>query len=83
MVKQKSVEDNLLSIIQAPSESFQKASYKLLSTNIVEKAQGLSASLEFSHSEGNIADAITVHDSFPEALLTKVVSRKPISSEIQ
>jgi hypothetical protein len=62
MVKQKSVEDNLLSIIQAPSESFQKASYKLLSTNIVEQAQGLSASLEFSHSEGNIAAvALTIH----------------------
>lgn len=70
MVKQKSVEDNLLSIIQAPSESFQKASYKLLSTNIVEQAQGLSASLEFSHSEGNIADAITVHGFLSRSSLT-------------
>lgn len=52
LVKQKSVEDELLSIVNAPSESFQKATYKLLRTNIVEKAQDLAASLEFSHSEG-------------------------------
>lgn len=71
MVKQKSVEDNLLSIIQAPSESFQKASYKLLSTNIVEQAQGLSASLEFSHSEGNICVALTVHGFVSRNLTNK------------
>jgi hypothetical protein len=65
MVKQKSVEDNLFSIIKAPSESFQKASYKLLSTNVVEQAQGLSASLEFSHSEGNIVVAAN-HVPFPK-----------------
>ncbi|GAB5591582.1 hypothetical protein Unana1_06482 [Umbelopsis nana] len=53
LVKQKSVEDELLSIVNAPSEFFQKATYKLLRTSIVEKAQDLAASLEFSHSEDN------------------------------
>lgn len=53
LVKQKSIEDELLSIVNAPSEFFQKATYKLLRTSIVEKAQDLAASLEFSHNEGN------------------------------
>jgi hypothetical protein len=76
MVKQKSVEDDLLSIICAPSESLQKASYKLLSTNIMEQAQGLSASLEFSRSEGKFSIPFQIY--LPcEALLIGVVLENP------
>jgi transposase len=60
LVKQKSVEDELLCIINSQSEHLQKATYKLLRTNIVEKAQDLAAGLEFSHNEGKTSCSTSI-----------------------
>lgn len=81
LVQQKSVEDELLCIINSRSEHLQKATYKLLRTNIVEKAQDLAAGLEFSHSEGK--GSFLTSYSLTRLLNTFCSFRKPFEYQVQ